>query len=110
MAVSMQERLNEVYRRLAASEPPISAAESLKRICRILNEVEDEFSGVSRQDPPPVPGEGDGRMYPPQSDFTTRHEDGSITAITKNHLIEIAVNGEIVIKNRRTNGVEFPKK
>jgi hypothetical protein len=110
MAASMQERLDEVYRRLAASEPPISAEESLQRICRILNDVEDESSGVPRRDPPPVPGITDGRMYPPQSDFTTRHEDGRITAITKNHSIEIASNGEIVIKSRRTNEVEFPKK
>jgi hypothetical protein len=108
MAVSMPERLEEFYRRLATAPPLPSAEDALQQLCTILEDVENELSGIPRQEPPPVPGRSDGRMYPPQPDFTTRHDDGQITAITKNHFIEIAANGEIVIKARRTNEIEFP--
>ena len=103
----MRARLEEFYRRLSASEPCLNAEEALLRICRTLDDVEDELSGGARKMPPPVPGRTDGRMYPPEPDFTARREDGSITAVTKNHYIEISAAGGIVITNRRTNKIDF---
>jgi hypothetical protein len=48
-------------------------------------------------------------MYPPLPDHIIRHPDGAITARTRGHIVEIGVDGSIVIKNKRTGAVEFNK-
>jgi hypothetical protein len=72
-----------------------------------LDEIEDLHSGVPKKNPPPPPGQSDGRMYPPLDDFVIRNPDGSISATTRGHQIEIGKDGSIVIKNRKTGDIEF---
>jgi hypothetical protein len=75
----------------------------------ILEEVEDQMSGVVKKTPPPPPAMPDGRMYPPLPDNITPLPDGGILAKTRGHVIEIGVDGSITIKNKRTGAVEFTK-
>lgn len=93
MGTSRRERLDELYRRLAIAPAPTSAEAALELICRTLEKVEDEMSGIPKADPPPQPGSDDGRMYPPQGDYVDRKMDGGITARTRRHRIIISPNG-----------------
>lgn len=107
---TLRERLDEFYRRLLAAPKTSTADEALSLLGRTLNEVEDELSGVAKADPPPPPpGEADGRMYPPQEDFIRRYPDGSLTAETRRHTIDITADGQITIRHRRTGDVEFER-
>ena len=54
---TMRKRLGEFYRRLAALPRAASAAEALEQICRTLDQVEDDLSGIPRASPPPVRGQ-----------------------------------------------------
>jgi hypothetical protein len=103
----IRERLGEFYRRLGAQPSSRTGGEALDRIRRTMDEVEDDLSGVAKKDPPPPPHMPDGRMYPPRDDFVTRHDDGSMSARTAGHRIEIGRDGGITITNRRTGDVEF---
>jgi hypothetical protein len=106
-AEKMSERLNEFYKRLGAQGRAGSADEALERLRSTMDEVEDAMSGVPKKSPPPAPGMPDGRMYPPLDDFVTRNADGSISAVTKGHRIEIGADGSTQIINKRTGVVEF---
>lgn len=108
-SVPIQKRLEEFYHRLDKASSAKSADEALKLVCDTLNQVEDELSGIPCKNPPPSPSEPDGRMYPPQEDYTKRNNDGSITAKSKAHTIDISSNGSITIINRRTKKIEFQK-
>jgi hypothetical protein len=79
-----------------------NADEVLSRIAETLEEIEDAWSGIARQDPPPPPNVSGERMYPSQEDFITRHESGAITAFTRGHRIEIDAHGGFKIFDRRT--------
>ena len=71
----------------------------------ILDMVEDRSSGIPKK---PKPGRTpDGRMYPPQEDSISRHQDGSITAETRGQLIEISAVGAIIFRSKRTGEVVF---
>jgi len=72
-----------------------------------MDEVEDAMSGIPKKTPPPAPGMPDRRMCPPLDDFVTKNPDGSISAITKNHRIDIRADGSTRIINKRTGTVEF---
>jgi hypothetical protein len=109
MSYTLEERLEEFYRRLQAASPVDSADDALKQLGRILDEVEDELSGIPKSSPPPAPDVFDGRMYPPLSDFVIHDSDGAISARTRGHIIEIAADGSITITNKRTQAVEFRK-
>jgi hypothetical protein len=106
---TLRERLAEFFRRLASLPEASDADEALRQIGVTLDEVEDALSGISRRDPPPGPGESDGRMYPPQPDFVERRPDGSIHAITRGHVIDITPAGKVVIRSKQTGRVEFQK-
>src|SRR5947208_5822895 len=106
---TIQERLDEFFRRLGNSPPAQSADEALDQLSKTLEEVEDALSGIPKKSPPPLPGMSDGRMYPPLPDHTLRDANGGITANTRGHIIEIDAGGRIVIKNKRTGAVEFNK-
>jgi hypothetical protein len=41
-------------------------------------------------------------MYPPREDFIVRRNDGSISALTRGHAIELDAKGGFVIRERRT--------
>jgi hypothetical protein len=101
--------LAEFYARLSQLPPAGSADEALRQLADTLDAVEDAFSGVPKKMPPPPPNMPDGRMYPPLPDFTTHHPDGSITARTRGHVIEIGADGRLTIKNKRTGAVELER-
>ena len=67
---SRSERLAEFFRRLMQAPPARSYDEAFGQVSRILNEVEDELSGVEYN----MKNAGfDGRMYPPTWNNTRRH-------------------------------------
>lgn len=101
------QRLTEYFNRLRQQPASRTAEETLVRLSQTLMEVEDELSGIPRQEPPPPPNRPDGRMYPPQADNIRRLPDGSITARTAGHRIEIGADGSITIRNVRTGDIDF---
>jgi hypothetical protein len=107
--IPIDKRLEEYYRRLNEAPKAQSAEEALQIVGDTLNQLEDELSGIPRKNPPPSPNMPDGRMYPPKEDYTKQNPDGSITAKSKAHTVNIGKNGSITIVNRRTKQVEFRK-
>jgi hypothetical protein len=94
------ERLALVYERLDQMPPPTSAPEAFNRLNTVLDQVEDEHSGVPKN---PNPGlKFDGRMYPPREDFTEHTADGRILAATKGNAIEAHPDGTLTVSSRRT--------
>jgi hypothetical protein len=106
-APTIRTRLREFYNRLGGQQRSTNAEEALGRIRRTMDEVEDAMSGIPKKEPPPPPKLPDGRMYPPRDDFVTRNPDGSISARTAGHNIEIGKDGSIKIISRKTKGIEF---
>ncbi len=104
------ERLQVYYQRLADLPRPTSADEALAHVRSALDDIEDLHSGIPKADPAPPPSMPDGRMYPPLDDHVTRSPDGSITAKSRAHTIEIAPNGAVRIVNRRTGNVEYERR
>lgn len=106
-AHSIRERLDELFRRLRAKGRAASADEMFTRLCETLDEVEDAWSGIPKQTPPPIPNQSDGRMYCPLPDFVSRQDDGGIVALTRGHRIEILPDGRLKIISKRTGQAEF---
>lgn len=104
-----RERLEELYRRLGATPRASSAEAALEELCRTLEQVEDELSGIPKQMPSPPLNMPDGRMYAPEEDCITRHADGRITAKTQRHIIELGADGSITIRRKSSGSVEFHK-
>ena len=107
--LTMRERLQELYRRLGSAPKTSSSEEALRELCELLEQVENEFSGVQKPANIPRPSMDDGRMYRPLEDHVARRADGSILALTRGHRIEIASDGSIRIVNKVTGQVEFQK-
>ena len=107
MPLSIQERLEEFYRRLSAQPPSATPDDALQRIRTTIDEVEDQHSGIVKKTPPPPPTQSDGRMYPPLDDHVTRNLDGSLTVQTRRHSIDISKDGTITIRRRGANQTEF---
>ena len=74
-----------------------------------MNEVEDEYSGVAKAEPPPPPGKSDGRMYCPLKDFVTRQSNGNLLAESKSHRLRFGRDGSVRVVNEKTHEVEFEK-
>jgi hypothetical protein len=106
---SIRERLDELYRRLQALPRAGSPEGALQQLCDTLDEVEDAWSGIAKQSPPPAPTSSDGRMYCPQADFILRCADGGILAMTRGHRIEIAPDVSLRIISKITGQTEFEK-
>jgi len=100
--------LGEFYRRLAEASPQISADAALQQFGMILDQVEDDLSGVAKHVSPPKIGDRDGRMSPPLDDHIQRHHDGDLTAFTRGHRLKIDSAGRVEIFDRRTRMREFP--
>ncbi|MGW1839614.1 hypothetical protein [Streptomyces sp. NPDC002067] len=98
--LSVHERLALVYERLDAMPPATSADEAFDRLGEVLDQVEDQHSGVPKN--PDAPLKFDGRMYHPRPDFVSRRDDGSVHAVTKGNEIHAAANGTLTITSRRT--------
>lgn len=76
------------------------STEAFDRLNSVLDQVEDENSGVVKD---PGPGlEFDGRMYPPREDFTEHAPDGRIFAATKGNTIEAQPDGTLTVNSRKT--------
>lgn len=98
--LKLGERLALVYERLDQMPPPTTAQEAFDRLNTVLDQVEDEHSGVPKN---PNPGlKFDGRMYSPREDFTERTADGRILAATKGNTIEAHPDGTLAVNSRRT--------
>ncbi len=102
-----RDRLYEVYRRVMELPRPGTAQQALDQFCAVLDQVEDELSGIPKVTPPPVTGGG--RMYCPLADRTTHLPCGGIDAVTTGHVIHISANGTMLVTNRRTGEVEFQR-
>lgn len=107
--LSIRERLTKFYERLSSKPPATNAHDAMRQLSDTLDETEDQFSGIPKKNPPPPPNQNDGRMYPPLDDFTTKHPDGSLSARTRAHRIEITADGKITITSVRTGQIEFSK-
>ncbi len=105
--LSLEERLELLYRRLDAAPAPCDAEGALRLLTTILHSVEDRHSGMPRRNSPGLAYHG--LMYPPAEDRVTRHPDGSITATTKGHLIELGSDGSMTMRKRNGGAVVFGK-
>jgi hypothetical protein len=105
--MELHERLKIFFTRLQAAPPVRDAEEALALICRLIDEVEDEFCNIPRSTPPPK--QPSGRMYPPQSDSIYRSEKGIIRIRTAGHIIICTPDGAIRIENIRQRRVEIIK-
>jgi hypothetical protein len=104
-----RERLDELYRRLSSTPRASTADAALEELCRMLEQVEDQLSGIPKKVPPPELNMPDGRMYAPEADCISRHADGRITAKTQGHIIELGPDGSVAIRQKSTGSLEFHK-
>ena len=93
--MDITQRLELFFRRLAEAPPAASAEEALALVCRLMEEVEEEFCPVPKQTPAPT--DFTGRMYPPQEDRIRLMEDGILRANTRHHRIFCRSDGGIDI-------------
>lgn len=95
--ISRKERFAEFLRRLMAVEPACDFDEAYSALCQVLNDVEDDLSGVPYN---PESWRTDGRLYPPQRDaFRESEKDATVTRIrTRGHNVFIGPNGAIEIQ------------
>lgn len=109
MEVPKRERLIEFFRRLLAAPRAGTLDEMYAQLCKILDEVEDELTGVPNN---PMNWQSDQRIYPPQKDASRdvaghtlvtrfrsrRHntyigENGSVEIVTLSGRIEVQKPG-----------------
>ena len=76
-------------------------------MCRLIEEVEDEFCPNPRVHPPPMIYTG--RMYPPQFDRLRVRDDGTVIATTRHHRIFCPSDGAITIVHIPTKAVVLNK-
>lgn len=97
---SKAERLAIFIARLGARAAFAGHQEALQGITGILNEVEDEFSGVPCN---PATWESDGRLYPPQEDNARPDpsRDGVTDYRSRGHHTFIGSNGAVEIVMRK---------
>ena len=107
--LTQRQRLQELFQRLGSSPKRGSSEGAFLELCDILDQVENEFSGVQKSETIPAPTVADGRMYRPLEDHVVRQLNGDILALTRGHRIEIAANGSLRIINKVTGQVEFEK-
>lgn len=114
--LSKQERFTLFLTRLEQEPVVSSMEEALSLIEKILNAVEDEFSGA-----PYSPGEylNDGRMYPPgedaargvpgRPDLIRYRSRGHNTWLSQSGAIRITTvrGGEIIFEKPGANGLDF---
>ncbi|WP_444997551.1 FG-GAP-like repeat-containing protein [Aliikangiella sp. IMCC44359] len=98
--LSKGERLKIFSKNLADAPAATNADDALRLINKIMDEVEDAYSGVAAKVNPGLKYEG--RMYGPRKDFVTELPNGGLEAITAGNIIRISPNGGIqfFIKNK----------
>ena len=98
--MNIQGRLQIFFARLEAAPPAANAEEAMALVCRLIEQVEDEFCPVPRENPPPL--DFSGRMYAPQNDFMRRLPSGQLVASTRHHRIHCQPDGAIKIVHMPT--------
>jgi hypothetical protein len=106
--MNIQERLAIFFRRLEAAPPAKSAKEAVALVCKLIEEVEDEFCPLPRENPPPQL-RFTGRMYAPQPDRIFPLANGVLMAATRRHLIFCHANGAIQIEEIYSGEIVFVK-
>lgn len=108
MELTRAERLALFIERLAAEPPASDAHAALNQLRRVLNEVEDEHSGVPYQ---PANWLRDGRLYPPMDDrvHPVRELPGALIAFSLAHTSYFGVNGAIRVYDARRYRVILDK-
>jgi hypothetical protein len=107
VALTIDERLQEVFRRLDAAAAPVGAEAALTQLADTLTAVEDQYGGVVRN---PNPGlEPDGRMYPPREDHILHNADGSIEAHTRGHVVTIDADSGLRIVESTSDVVGYER-
>ena len=91
-----RQRIAIFLERLRVTSPPRNAEEALALLERTLDEVEDEFSGQSRESNPGLHSE---RMYPPMQDMIYPQEDGSLLCVSRRHTTTIFPDGSFTIRD-----------
>ena len=105
--MNIHERLEKFFRRLEAAPPAGSADEPMELVCRLIEEVEDEFCPLPREEP--VPTEFTGRMYAPQGDMIKPWLRNGLKATTRRHVVYCSANGGIIIRHRSNPVAVFRK-
>ena len=102
------ERLAECFRRLTLVPAARSQDEAFGQLSRILNEVEDELSGIEYDI---ITAGFDGRMYPPTwNNIRVDPRNQRIRLLLSlRHLTFIGENGAIKIEDRKTGQTNFDK-
>jgi hypothetical protein len=105
--MEIQGRLEIFFARLRAAPACATAEEALALICRLIEEVEDQFCSVPRRQPPPF--RFTGRMYAPQPDHIFVSAEGTIRAETRRHTMLLTPDGAIRITRTGSIELEFSK-
>jgi hypothetical protein len=106
-AITKQQRLEEVFRRLANAAPESSFEGAYQLLCKTIDQVEDELSGL--------PNEPDrwmelGRLSPPQTDRMSSVEGCDVKRFdSRRHVTYIATNGAMEIRLIRDPVALFSK-
>ncbi|HEV3025319.1 MAG TPA: hypothetical protein VGX76_22770 [Pirellulales bacterium] len=105
---NVQVRLDEVFRRLDAALAASTWEEAHQRLCQILDQVEDERTGIPNEPDKWMDSE---RMYPPQSDRMSSVAGTDVKRFdSERHLTYIAPNGAMLICRRwRATEITFAK-
>lgn len=108
MGLTRAERFALFIERLAAEPPATDARAALSQLRRVLNEVEDEHSGVPYR---PENWLRDGRLYPPMDDRVgpDRERPGSLIAFSLAHTSYFGANGAIRVYDARRYTVVLDK-
>lgn len=93
--MDIPQRLAEFFHRLQAAPAAASAEEALALVCRLIEEVENEFCPLPREQQPPA--RFTGRMYSPQRDRIRPLADGGLYADARHHRIHCLADGAITI-------------
>ena len=107
--MNIQQRLEVFFQRLKDAPPVANAEEAMRLVCRLIEEVEDEFCPLPRENPPPGL-RFTGRMYAPQTDRIWPLKSGGLSAETRRHLIYCFPDGRIEIKDADTKTPALTKR
>ena len=105
--MEIHKRLEVFFARLRVAPACATAEEALALICRLIEEVEDEFCPVPRRQPPPFSFTG--RMYAPHPDHVFDSAEGTIRAETRRHTMLLSSEGAIRITRTGSIELEFSK-
>lgn len=93
------QRLELIVARLQNSHPASDEQGARELVDRVVNEVEDQYSGVEAR---PNEDLNDGRLYPPAERFRSKDSTHDVSCFKlKGHYIFFGVNGSIRITDRQ---------